>query len=116
VRFDRGLEAVDPDFALQPANGADHRLLLADGSDLFVVRHPPFEIVVEVILGTLADADHRRAHLREAADELPLIRGKRGFNEDNVHLWDPLGTGNVAWTPNRAPTRAQHSTNLHRMR
>ena len=63
----------------------EQRLARRDVADLLVVREPVPELVVERLLGALADAGDARADRVERAHELALVRGKARLDEDDVH-------------------------------
>ena len=83
VGLDRGLEAVDPHRALDLAHGVEQGTLVDDGVHLVIVGHRRFELVVEPVDRTLADADHCRSDLVRGRARTPAgwpgrqVRGRR---------------------------------------
>ena len=58
---------------------------IGDVRDLLVVEHPASQVGVEPVGRTLADPDHVRAGLREAANKLALVCRESRFHKDDVH-------------------------------
>ena len=86
VRLDRRLQPIDPHHPLDDLHGVVQLALVGDRADLLVVRQPALDVVVEPVLGSLADADHRRPRLGEGAGELLLVVGEARLEEDHVHV------------------------------
>src|SRR3954471_1105394 len=85
VRLDRRLQAVDPELVLQPPHRVRHRAYVDDVRDLVVVRHPALQLVVQVFLWGLSDADHLGADIGQGADKLALVLREAGLDEDHSH-------------------------------
>ena len=85
VRLDGGLQAVDPEPLLHPANRMRQLVDIRHVADALVVEHPPLEIAVELVEGSLADADHGRAGRGQAAHEFALVGRECRLDEYDVH-------------------------------
>jgi hypothetical protein len=85
VGLDRGLEPVDPELALHPADDLGHVPDVGDRGHLLVVVHPAPQAGGLGAARERAYAHDRRADLRQAAHELTLVAGEEGLDEDDVH-------------------------------
>jgi len=65
------------------------RVDVGDRTDLVTVLQSTAQIVVEPVLGALADPDHGRANLGECPYEPVLVGRKRLLDEDDVHNHAP---------------------------
>ena len=81
---------------LDAPHGVDQAAFVDDRRHLLVVGQPVADLVVEPVLRSLADADHRGADLMQRAHELALVVGEARFEEDHVHVGDPLSSPVVA--------------------
>src|SRR5690606_1903319 len=84
VGLDRGLEPIDADLALHEADGSLDLLDAGHVVDLLVVAQPVAHLVVEILLGPLADPGDPRADGMQGASELPLVSRETGLQEDHV--------------------------------
>ena len=89
--FDRSLKPVHPDFGLNEAHGALDFADVGDVADLLVVREPVTQLRIERLFGPLADAADAGANGVQCANELTLVLGKTGFEEDDVHGGEAMG-------------------------
>ncbi len=91
VRLDRRLDPVHPLARLHAPDRFEEGGLVDHRRDLLVGDHPAAQLVVEVVVGRLADAGDARADRREPAHELALVVGKLRLDEDDVHGASPQG-------------------------
>ena len=69
------------------------RALVGDRRDLLVAAEPALQLVVEPVVGPVADPEHMRADRGERAHELALVGGEAGLEEDDVHGRASPGSG-----------------------
>src|SRR3954453_10148780 len=109
VRLDGRLQAVYPEPVLQPAHRVCHHTHVDHVRNLVVVRHPAPQLVVQVLLRGLADADHLGADLGQGAYELALVLREARLDEDHSH------PGMLARTPRGGCPQDRRAGNVRTM-
>ena len=71
---------------VDPGEGPHQLPIAHHGADLLVVDQPAPKLLAQSLEGRLSDPGHVRAGLVESADELHLVSGKAGLDEDYVHF------------------------------
>jgi len=85
VGFDGGLHPVHPLACLNPFDRRQKRRLVHDASHLLVLVEGMTELARQRFQRRLADPGDLRSHLTQGVDELRLVIGKGGLDEDHVH-------------------------------